>query len=237
MKKIRNLIKMWYYIKKNYLPRRNYMEKIELTGTNRTVLGKKARFLRRQGITPVHLYGHGIESMALQCDTAKLKLALVKAGGTRLISLKLDNEKRIRTVVVREVQREPRTGESLHVDFFQVKVSEEVKIEVPIILIGEAPVLKSKEYILLQELDTLTVQCLPASIPHSVEIDVSSLVEPEQAVRVKDIELDKEVIIFNDPELVVIRIRPRFIEKMEEMEVIAEEGLETPDVAPLSEHE
>ena len=213
------------------------MDKIELTGTSRTVLGKKVRFLRRQGITPVHLFGHGIESMALQCDTSTLKRALAKAGSTRLISLKLDNERRARTVVVRGVQREPRTGESLHVDFFQVKVTEGVKVEVPIVLIGEAPVLKSKEYMLLQELDTLAVQCLPAKIPTDVEIDVSSLIEPEQTVRVKDIELDKEVAVSNDPELVVVRIRPRFVEKVEEMEVVAEEALEAPGVAPLSEQE
>jgi len=211
------------------------MDKIELTGTSRTVLGKKVRFLRRQGITPVHLFGHGIESMALQCDTSTLKRALARAGSTRLISLKLDNERRARSVVVREVQREPLTGESLHVDFFQVNVSEEVKVEVPIVLIGEAPVLKSKEYMLSQEVDTLAVQCLPAKIPAGVEIDISSLIEPEQIVRIKDIELDKEVTISNDPEQVVVRIRPRFIEKLEGVETAAEAAQETPKVAPLSE--
>jgi large subunit ribosomal protein L25 len=211
------------------------MDKIELTGTSRTVLGKKVRFLRRQGITPVHLFGHGIESMALQCDTSTLKRALARAGSTRLISLKLNNERRARSVVVREVQREPRTGESLHVDFFQVNVSEEVKVEVPIVLIGEAPVLKSKEYMLSQEVDTLAVQCLPAKIPAGVEIDISSLIEPEQIVRIKDIELDKEVTISNDPEQVVVRIRPRFIEKLEGVETAAEAAQETPEVAPLSE--
>jgi len=183
----------------------------------------------------VHLFGHGIESMALQCDTSTLKRALARAGSTRLISLKLDNERRARSVVVREVQREPLTGESLHVDFFQVNVSEEVKVEVPIVLIGEAPVLKSKEYMLSQEVDTLAVQCLPAKIPAGVEIDISSLIEPEQIVRIKDIELDKEVTISNDPEQVVVRIRPRFIEKLEGVETAAEAAQETPEVAPLSE--
>ena len=49
------------------------MDEIKLAVTKREVLGKKVRFLRRQGVTPVHLFGHGIESLALQCDTAQLQ--------------------------------------------------------------------------------------------------------------------------------------------------------------------
>ena len=56
------------------------MEQIELEATNREVLGKKVRFLRRQGITPVHVFGHGIKSLALQCDTAELKRVAAEAG-------------------------------------------------------------------------------------------------------------------------------------------------------------
>ena len=56
------------------------MDQIELEAANREILGKKVRLLRRQGITPVHLFGHGIESLALQCDTSELKRVLVKGA-------------------------------------------------------------------------------------------------------------------------------------------------------------
>ncbi len=212
------------------------MDQIELKVTNREVLGKKVRFLRRQGITPVHLFGHGIESVALQCDTAKLKRVLAEAGKTRLISLELDGERSPRTVVIREVQTEPQTGESLHVDFYQVKMAEVVKVEVPVVLVGEAPALKLKGNTLAQELNTLTVECLPAKIPARVELDISSLTESEQAVRVKDIELDKEITVLNDPERVVARISSRPVERIEEPE-IAEEEVEIPEAAALREEE
>ncbi len=207
------------------------MDQIELKVTNREILGKKVRFLRRQGITPVHLLGHGIGSMALQCDTANLQRVLAEAGHTRLISLKLDNEKKPRTVIVREVQKEPLTGESLHVDFYQVRMAEKVKMEIPIVLVGEAPALKLKENMLVQELTILTVECLPAKIPNSAEVDLSSLTEPEQLVRVKDIKLDKEVIVLNDPETLVVKISSRPIEKIEKAEV-AEEAVEAPEPSP-----
>ncbi|MCJ7669329.1 MAG: 50S ribosomal protein L25, partial [Dehalococcoidia bacterium] len=86
------------------------MDKIELKVTNREILGKKVKHLRRQGITPVHLFGHGIESLALQCDTGELERVLGQAGQTRLISLKLAKEKKPRTAVVREFDRDWRKG-------------------------------------------------------------------------------------------------------------------------------
>ncbi len=207
------------------------MDQIELEITKREVLGKKVRFLRRQGITPVHLFGHGIESRALQCDTAKLQQVLTEAGEAKVISLKLDNEKRPRSVLVREVQVDSLKGGLLHVDFYQVKMTEEVKVEVPITLVGEAPALKLRANMLMQELDTLTVECLPAKIPASVELDISSLTEAEQMVRVKDIELEKGVTILNDPELVVVKISSRPVEVVAEREV-TEEAVEAPEAAP-----
>jgi len=218
------------------------MDKIELEVTNREILGKKVKHLRRQGITPVHLFGHGIESLALQCDTDELEQVLSQAGYTGLIGLKLDKEKKPRTVVVREFDRDWRRGKLLHVDFYQIKMEEKIKLEVPVVLVGEAPALKSKDNMLEHELETLTVECLPAKIPASVEVDISSFTEPGQAIRVKDIALDKDITVLNDPELVVVKISWRPVEKVEEevVEVVeeavaAEEAVEeagAPEEAP-----
>jgi large subunit ribosomal protein L25 len=214
------------------------MDKIELEVTNREILGKKVKHLRRQGITPVHLFGHGIESLALQCDTGELEQVLIQAGRTGLISLKLDDEKKPRTVVIREFDRDWRKGKLLHVDFYQVKMAEKIKLEVPVVLAGEAPALKSKDNMLEHELDTLTVECFPAKIPAGLEVDISSLTEPEQAIRVKDIDLDEDITVLNDPELVVVKISSRPVEKVEEEvvevaeeEVEAEEAVEAPEEA------
>jgi large subunit ribosomal protein L25 len=218
------------------------MDKIELEVTNREILGKKVKHLRRQGITPVHLFGHGIKSLALQCETGELERALGQAGQTRLISLKIDKEKKSRTSVIREFNRDWRKGQLLHVDFYQVKMEEKIKLEVPVALVGEAPALQSKAYMLEHELGTLTVECLPAKIPASLEVDISSLTEPEQTIRVKDVTLDKDIAVLNDPELVVAKISSRPVEKIEEevVEVVeeAEEAIEeggAPEEAPSGE--
>lgn len=218
------------------------MDEIELTVTNREILGKKVKHLRRQGITPVHLFGHGIESLSLQCDTDEAERVLGQAGQTRLISLKLNKEKRPRTVVVREFDRDWRKGQLLHVDFYQVKMEEKIRLEVPVVLSGEAPALKSKANMLDHELGTLTVECLPAKIPASLEVDISSLTETEQTIRVKDVALDKDITVLNDPELVVVKISSRPVEKIEEevvevveeAEEVVEEGA-APEEAPSGE--
>ena len=163
------------------------MKKLELEVAHRSVLGKKVRHLRHQDITPVHLFGHSVPSMALQCDTPMLQRILAQAGTTGLINLKLDKDKTPRNVLVREIQTDPRTGKLLHVDFYQVKMTEAIEVDVPIVLVGEAPALKDKENMLAQELNTLSIECLPANIPDSIEVDVSSLAEPDQAIRVRDI--------------------------------------------------
>jgi large subunit ribosomal protein L25 len=195
------------------------MDRMELKVTKREVLGKKVKHLRRQGITPVHVFGHGIDSVALQCKSGELERVLAQAGQTGLIDLKLDKEKKPRTVVVREFDREWRRGQLLHVDFYQVRMEEKIKVEVPVVLVGEAPALKSKDNMLEHELETLTIECLPAKIPASVEVDISSFTEPGQATRIKDIVLSKDIAILNDPELVVVKVSFRPEEKIEEVVV------------------
>lgn len=199
------------------------MDKIELKVGNREILGKKVKYLRRRGITPVHVFGHGIESLALQCDTGELERVLGQAGQTRLITLKLAKEKKPRTVVVREYDRDWRRGELVHVDFYQVRMEEKIRLEVPLVLLGEAPALKSKDNMLEHELPTLTVECLPAKIPNSIEVDISFLTELDQAIRVKDVSLDKDITVLNNPDLVVAKISPRPVEKI--VEKVVEEAV------------
>ena len=211
------------------------MDQLELQATHRQILGRKVRFLRRQGIIPVHLFGHNVESLALQCEAAQLKRVLAQAGKTRLINLKLDKAKRPRSVVVREIHRDPISGELLHVDFYQVSMAEKIRVEIPIVLIGEAPALKSKDNTLSQELSNLTIECLPDQIPASVEVDLSSLTEAEQAIRVSDLDLDEKFTILNAPELVVVKISSR--PRAEVEEVVAEEVAEVAEEAPSPEEE
>ena len=180
------------------------MERLELEVSKREITGKKVRFLRREGIIPVSLYGHGIDSTALQVDAKRLKQMLVQAGKTDLISLKLTDS--TKKVLVRDVQKNPLTDEVLHVDFYHVKMTERISAEVPLAFIGDAPALKNRDTSLLRLIDSLTVEALPDALPHSLEVDISTLEQTDQAIYVKDIHLGDGVTLLGDPEQMVIKV-------------------------------
>jgi large subunit ribosomal protein L25 len=209
------------------------MEKLKLKANKREILGKKSRFLRRQGVTPAHLFGHGLDSLALQCDTPTLQRAIARAGTTRLIALDVEGDKNPRSVFIREIQKEPRSGALLHVDFYQVKMTEKIKVDVPIILTGESPAMREKGRTISHILTSLGVECLPDDLPPQIEVDLSPLVDIEQAIFVRDIVLGPGVTVLDEPGQLVVKVS-EVKEEVEvpveavavEAEAVAEEGAE-----------
>lgn len=213
------------------------MADLTLKAAKRDILGKKTRFLRRQSITPTHLFGHGIESLALQCDTAELQRLITQGGTTRLIDLKIEAEKRPRSVFIREIQRDVLNGQLLHVDFYQIKKTEKITADIPIVLLGEAPATRSKENIMYQELTQLGVECLPENLPPQIEIDLSSLEEVDQAIYVRDIILDPDIAVTTDTDQLIVKVsRVKLaLEKEEVVEVAEAEAVEAEAEAPAEE--
>ena len=198
------------------------MEELILTAENRNVLGKRNRFLRRQGVTPAHVFGHGIESLALQCDTTELRSIIAHAGETRLINLNIKGDNQPRNVFIREIQRDVISRQLLHIDFYQVKMGEKMEVEVPIVLVGEAPAMKGKGRMISHGITELSIECLPDKVPPRIEVDISILEEIEQAIQVKDIILDPDITVNIDPEQLVVKITEVMVVE-EEVEVVEEE--------------
>lgn len=196
------------------------MEGLTLQATKRDILGKKTRFLRRQGIIPTHLFGHNLESLSLQCDTAKLQRIIAQAGTTRLIALEIEGDKHPRSVFIREIQKDEVNGQLLHIDFYQVRKREKIKAEIPIVLVGEAPAMQLKGRMLTHALTSLSVECLPDKLPPQIEVDLSRLEEVEQAIYVSDITLSPDITLITDPAQLVVKVSKAVVEKEEE--VVAE---------------
>jgi len=182
------------------------MKRLELEVLKREITGKKVRFLRRGGLIPCNIYGHGIESQPVQVEVRKLGHILARAGGTDLISIKTSDSASPSMVLIRGVQRNLLTGEPTHVDFYQVNMAEKLKAEVPLVFIGEAPALKLKNVSLLHAMNTLQIEALPDDLPHNIEVDVSSLALPEQSLHVKDIKVSDKITILADPDQMLIKV-------------------------------
>ena len=208
------------------------MNDLKLRVSKRNVLGKKTKALRRRGITPVHIFGQSIESQALQCDTTELQNIIIHAGMTRPVSLNIEDEKQPRSVFIREIQRNPVNRHLLHVDFYQVRKGEKITVDVPIILVGEAPAMKEKGRMLSHSLTSLHIECLPNNIPSQIEIDLSPLESLDDAIHVRDIVLDPDIAVHNDPEQLIVKVGAAFVEEevvkevAPEAEVVAEAEVE-----------
>lgn len=198
------------------------MDRIEVETKPRTILGKRVGQLRRRGLTPVNVYGHGIPSTAMQVETRSLVRALARAGKSTLLSLVAEGEEP-RTVLVRDIQLDPRTRGLLHVDFYQVKLTERIKVEVPLHFVGEAPA-ASRGGALVHLLSAVEVECLPQDMPRVIEVDQSGLEEFDQAIYVRDLPLPPKVAMLADQEEMVAKVEPpRVLEEVAAAEAAAAE--------------
>lgn len=214
------------------------MADVQLSVTPRQVLGKKVAALRRQGFTPANVYGRNLESQAVQVETVVLTHLLRSAGRNVILDLQVEGEGSPRPVMLRGVQRHPVTGRLLHVDFYQVSLTQKMRSEVRLILVGDAPAVAELGGILLQSLDNIMVEALPGDIPAHVEVDVSGLSRFDDAVHVRELPIDlTKVHVITDAEIVVAKVAAPRLAAAEEAEeaAAAEAAAEEAEAAPVEE--
>lgn len=208
------------------------MDQFELLVAPRDVLGKRVKKIRRSGLTPANVYGHNVESRALQVETAALSHVLKTLGRNAIVSLKIEDEKGPRPVMIRSVQRDPVYHRVLHVDFYQVSMAEKMRAEVRLMLVGKAPAVDEYGGTLVQALENVMVEALPAEMPSHIEIDVSVLTGLESSVHVRDLIVDPNVTILTEGDAIITRVAaPRVVSEAE----AAEEAAAAAEVAEARE--
>ena len=189
-----------------------------------------ARKLRAAGRIPAVVYGRGTESRAISIDPKALVQLLQKggAGMNTLIELSVDGT--AKTVLVKELQRDPVRGRPLHTDFYLVELDQKVEVSVPIRLTGRAPGVELGG-ILDHPLREIELECLPRAIPESIDVDVSAL-EVGDSIHVRDLELPEGVSVQSDVNLAVasvvapVVVEEPVAEEVEEGEEAVAEGEE-----------
>ena len=198
------------------------MEKYALEAQNREVIGKKVKALRREGLLPAVIYGSGIEPQPITLDTRAVIQTLKITGANTLITIKLGKKELL--ALVRDVQREVITRDLLHIDFQAVSLEESITTTVPIVIVGEAPVM-TKEFnaVLSSALDELQIEAKAKDLPDSIQVDVSSLIEIGDHILVKDLVIPGDVIVLDDPDEMVLVASAQ---TLMEIEPEVEEGAE-----------
>src|SRR5262245_51161975 len=178
---------------------------MQIKANRRETTGKASRRLRYRGLLPAVIYGQRAASASIQLDMHEFERVYARTGRTQLIDLVVDGG-RAHKVLVREVQRSPRSNTLLHVDFHQVSLRERLQVDVPVVVTGEAEPVRAGQADVLQVLHAVKLECPPARIPEAVEVDISGLTHVDAAVRVADLQLPEGVTAVTDAEDLVVKL-------------------------------
>ena len=161
-----------------------------------------ARRVRAAGAVPAVVYGAGKDAVSVSVDPKQITRILhSEAGHNSIFDLQLDGEKTKAMIV--DWQYEPIKGALLHIDLKRIAMDKRLKVEVPIVLKGEAFGVKTEGGILEQVLREVEIECLPADIPGHIDLDVTELKFGEVR-RVKDLPHDSAKIKFLTAEEAVV---------------------------------
>ena len=188
---------------------------MQLKASTRQLIGKRSRRLYREGKLAAVVYGHNTQPTALVLDKLEFQKVFVKSGRTRLVDLVVDGD-RTDKVLVREIQTHPRRLGPIHVDFYQVNLTETIEVEVPLHLTGESAAVKRGDADILQPLHSIRVECLPSDIPEAFEVDLTPLEEIEAELRVSELTVPRGVKVLEDAEDLVVKIVHKREMKIEE---------------------
>lgn len=204
-------------------------ERLTIKAQPRTVLGKKVKRLRADGILPANIYGRGLPSTAVQVDEREFVRAVKNVGVRSMLELAVEGEPEPRFVLVRRLDREGGTGGFIHADFYQVDLTRPIHTNVSLVLEGESPAVRDLNGTLLQMIDTVSVRCLPLSIPDSLPVDIAQIRDFDVTITVGDLPIPSDVEVLTDDSVPVAtvnapRIRLKTAEELEEDEAAADDG-------------
>lgn len=202
-----------------------------ITAEKRTIFGKQLRRERKRGKIPAILYGHGVENVPLFLGERDFLHVLERAGKNTIVKLSFvdapGKDADIRNVLIHDVDYDALAGKPLHVDLYQVRMGEKVRVLVPLLFVGESPAVEVSGGVLVKAMQSLPVEALPHNLPHEISVDISPLHTFEDTIYVKDLSIPEGVTVLVDAETPVASVAPpRSEEELKALEEKVEEKLE-----------
>lgn len=204
------------------------MERMTITVEKREEVGKgAARSLRRNNMIPAVIYRAG-DSLPIKFSKKDLsRLINATAGEQVMVNLQFgDGSSKL--TLMKDYQLDPVKGDLLHADFFEVSLTEEVKVTVHVTVVGEPIGVRRDSGILQYLLREIEVECLPDKIPGHIEVDISGL-EIGQNIRVVDLKLEESIKVLTDPDGVIVNVIAPAVEEVAPVEAVAPE-IKEPEV-------
>jgi len=207
------------------------MENVVLKAAKRDVTGKQVKALRRAGLLPAVIYGRHVEPIAISLDAHTTGLVFAKLTSSTLVTIDVEGTEY--AALVREKQRNYIKGILTHIDFLAVDLTEKIRTKVRLTFVGVSSAVKDYSAVLVHRMDALEVECLPTDLPERVTVDISSLKEIGNSIRVRDILIPdaERIVVLDDVDEIVIIATLAKEEAVEEAAAVVP-GAEAAAVAP-----
>lgn len=177
-------------------------DRIVIEAEPREVIGKQVSQLRRGGWIPGVIYGRK-PPQSVQMEQKALRRALRTVGTTHLADVMVAGQ--VRTVLVREIQQHATRGDIVHVDFMEVDMANTLRSEAELVAVGQAAPEALGLGVATLMLREVEIECLPDALVSEIEVDLSTILTPDDLIHVRDIAAPKGVAILTDPDMVVAR--------------------------------
>lgn len=179
------------------------MSEINLKGIS--FKDEKPNKIRQEGFVPCNLYGNKIKNQQFKIKNGDFIKTYKKAGESSLVNIQIDDEANLKCLI-KEVQFDVLTDDFLHVDFYQVDMKEKVTTGIPLNFIGESEAVKNLNGILNINISDLEVECLPADLVNSIDVDISEIKTLNDTIIVNSIKMPNGVISTLNPKDVVASV-------------------------------
>lgn len=183
------------------------MENFTIEVSERPNLGKaNSNRCRKEGFIPAVAYHRAEEPVAVKIPCKEFTQLASRARRSQVFTFKSSvSALNGKSAIVKEIQRDYLKGTLIHVDFLTFREDEEVAVEVPIKLVGEAPGVKIQKGILTVVTHEVTVRCLSKDIPSAIEVDITAL-NLGQSIHVADLSLPAGVAVDDDEEETIVSV-------------------------------
>jgi large subunit ribosomal protein L25 len=198
------------------------METVSLQAKKRVLGRAKLRELRARTELPGIVYGGGISNIPVSVDGRLFQKLFSGMGESTLIDLKIDEEKPLK-VLISCIDTDPVHDRPLHVDFRHVKMDEEIETNIELNFVGEAPIVKTENAVLVKAIEEISVKCLPTYLVDHIDVDLSSLSTYEGHIYIKDLIVPQGIRVLENAEDIIVSVA-----KPEEEKEIPVEAV-TPD--------
>jgi large subunit ribosomal protein L25 len=205
------------------------MERIIIHAEKREETGKGvARSLRRKNMIPAVLYRAG-GSLPIKLPKKEITQFINTTAGEQIMVDLQFTDGETKLALVKDYQIDPTRRELLHADFFEVLLTEKVKVNVHIIPTGEPIGVKRDSGILQTLLRDIEIECLPDKIPGHIKIDISGL-EIGQSFHVRDLQIEEGIKVLTDPGEVIVNIIAPLVEEAAPAAEVAAPAVAEPEV-------